>query len=134
MPKSTLLPGPVVTDPVAVGQVERRCAARRPLRLGATVYTGDRPDPAHTLDVGVGGVCLASPHRLVVGAPTTLIVLLPGGEPLMVGAEVRDTREDGGRWVSHVAFRDLRPRDLERLGTVMGAPAGADDRVPYGHA
>jgi len=133
MPKSPL-PGQLVTDPVAGGQVDRRRWARRPLRLGTTVYTGDRPDPAHTLDVGVGGVCVESPHRLVVGAPTTLILLLPGGEPLMVGGEVRDTHEDGGGWVSHVAFRDLRPRDRERLGAVMGAPTGVDERLLHGHA
>ena len=131
MPKSPPLPGQAVTDAVAGGQVERRRSIRRALRLGTTVYTGDRPDPAHTVNVGVGGVCLESPHRLVVGAPTTLIVLLPGGEPLMVEAEVRDTREDGGGWVAHVAFRDLRPRDLDRLDSALRA---ADDVVMHGRA
>jgi len=91
--------------------------------------SGTCRDPAHTVNVGVGGVCLETPHRLVVGAPTTLIVLLPGGEPLMVDAEVCDTREDGGGWVAHVAFRDLRPRDLDRLASAMRA---ADDVVMHG--
>jgi len=45
----------------------------------------------------------------------TLVVSIPGGDAMMLSAEVLDTREDGGGWVCRLAFRDVRPRDRQRL-------------------
>jgi len=98
---------------------ERRSCPRRLVRLGVTVYGSDTPDPAHCLDIGAGGVRLETPHRLEVGCVPTLVVSIPGGDAMMLSAEVLDTREDGGGWVCRLAFRDLRPRDRQRLGAFV---------------
>jgi len=97
------------------GRVERRLSPRRPARLGVTVYGSGAPDPGHCLDVGGGGVCLETPHRLEIGVAATLVLPIPGGDAVMVVAEVLDAHENGGGWVSRLAFRDLRRRDRERL-------------------
>jgi hypothetical protein len=96
-------------------ETERRAGPRRAVRLGVTVYGSDNPDPAHCLDVGAGGVRLETPHRLEVGVVPTLVLPIPGGDALMLSAEVLEATEDGRGWVCRLAFRDLRERDRQRL-------------------
>jgi hypothetical protein len=103
---------------VGVG-AERRSFPRRLVRLGVTVYGGDTPDPAHCLDIGAGGVRLETPHRLEVGGVPTLVLSIPGSDAMMLSAEVLETWEDGGGWVCRLAFRDVRPRDRQRLGAFV---------------
>ena len=66
-----------------------------------------------------GGVRLETPHRLEVGGVPTLVLSIPGGDAMMLSAEVLEAREDGGGWVCRLAFRDLRPRDRQRLGAFV---------------
>lgn len=112
---------------------DRRRWPRRPVRMGVTVHVWDRsgaelrPHPARSVDVSCGGLCVVSPAPMAPGSEPTVIVPLPGGTQVMGKAEVLERSEEGSGWRYRLAFRDLRPVDVDRLAAFVASTDGGDE-------
>jgi hypothetical protein len=109
-------------DPVHdIERIQRRRWPRHPIELDVTLASLDGPDPAvrgvagRTLDIGMGGLRVATNHRLPPGEDLTVILTLPDGAPLVarttvVAVDVRD-----GVFEYRLAFDQLDELDTTNL-------------------
>lgn len=125
---SVLAEGRVAIEPlVAPHGRDRRRWPRRNVRLGLTLHVWNRaagelhPHPARSVDISCGGLCVVTPAPMARGSEPMVIVPLPGGTQVMARAEVLDGAEDGNGWRYRLAFRDLRPIDVDRLAAFVAS-------------
>jgi len=121
--------GLLTVDPVTrVELVERRAGPRRLAWIGLTILPleNERADPApwpaHTVDIGAGGIRLETSHRLAPGERATVIVPLPGGSPVMCAGRVVATDAVRDGWCHRLAFSELRSVDADRLAAFVASP------------
>jgi len=121
---------------------ERRKIARTQVRLQVFFATRDEFVAAFTVDLGVGGLFIATEQLLAAGERLYLQFNLPGTDRLIEAeAEVRWTKTDGqtpGMGVRFLAmqqadFIELAAYMVGILGTLAGRPAlSISDPLPEG--
>lgn len=96
--------------------VERRASRRVDLQTTATLL--ERGDPVGRFTVqnlSASGALLTGAHDVQPAAPLRLLLELPDGEPLAVGAHVRRRAHAGDTVALAVAFRHLDPASEDRI-------------------
>ena len=129
------------TDRLAIGpihdveKVERRRWTRRPLRLDVKLGTLGGPEPSfapingRTIDLGMGGLRVATKRRLPLGDDVTVMMTLPDGAPLVERSTVVSVDLRDGPCEYGLAFDRLDDLDSGRLAILVGRQlARTDDR------
>lgn len=129
--KATSKPGPsrgiiVLSDVHDLEKIQRRSAARVPIRLGVSVACFDEPASeitsvaGFTLDLGVGGVQIHTLRPLPPGDPT-VVLTLPDGTTIAALALVLQTARENDMYRSRLSFQDLPPDALTALSNLVKA-------------
>lgn len=129
--KAKSSPGPsrgilVLSDIHDLEKIQRRSAARVPIRLGVSLACFDEPTSeissvaGFTIDVGVGGVQVQTLRPLPPGDPT-VVLTLPDGTTIAALALVLQTVLENDGYRSRLAFQDLPADALTSLSNLLKA-------------
>lgn len=121
----------------APGRYETRGTGRVGSDLPVEVHVGDLPGPllARSRDIGVGGLCIATPSSFALKSVRRVVIGLSSG-PISLEAE--------GRWqfdatgddlvLSGLAFTDPSPEAVETLSNLVLESGRALARFLYAHS
>jgi hypothetical protein len=129
--KATSTPGTgrgimILSDIQALERIQRRTAARVPIRLGVSLGWFEEPAgeiksvAGYTIDVGVGGVQVQTLRPLPEGDPTVMLTL-PDGTTIAALSLVLQTLKDGDSWRSRLSFQDLPADGMTALSALVNA-------------
>lgn len=113
-----------MSDNVVPGPSSHRAKRRHPragLPATASLFTDKRPlGPCLVQDVSVGGIRLVTGTPVRRGRIVSVMLDLPGCEPMMTFAQVaRHEMRQPGEHVLALSFLNLRREDTERLESLV---------------